>query len=174
MKSGCQEKIHREIPVLESLSTVKCVQAVRLATLLKRHPRTGVSETAVRRFSTKQVFLNNSQNLREAFLKIPFLTKHLHWLLLTVSRFQPAALLKKRLGQKCLFVNFEKFFRSPLLYTTSGKLLISFTSCRISTTTYSKQVFHMCFQAFYTRRSSYSKAFMYSKSLQIICEEVNL
>ena len=32
-------KIHREIPVLESLSnTVKCFQAVRLATLLKRDP----------------------------------------------------------------------------------------------------------------------------------------
>ena len=43
-------KIHREIPVVESLSnSVKCVQAVRFATLLKRDPRTGVSEPAVRR-----------------------------------------------------------------------------------------------------------------------------
>ena len=87
------------------------------------------------------------------------------------SRFPPTALLKKRLGERCLSVNFvkflwtsfvrrppddcflclsvsfEKFFRSPLLQSTSGKLLVSFTSCRISITTYSKQVFHMCFSS---------------------------
>ena len=46
-------KIHREIPVLESLSnTVKCFQAVRLATLLRRDPGTGASEPAVCRSST--------------------------------------------------------------------------------------------------------------------------
>ena len=33
--------------------TVKCVQAVRLATLLKRDPSTGFSEPAIRRSSTK-------------------------------------------------------------------------------------------------------------------------
>ena len=53
VKNGCKEKIHREITVLESLSTVKCVQVVRLATLLKWNPRSGVSETAVCRFSAK-------------------------------------------------------------------------------------------------------------------------
>ena len=59
-------KIHREIPVLESLSnTVKCLQAVRLSTLLKRDPRTGVSELVVNRSSIKQVFLNNAQNSLE-------------------------------------------------------------------------------------------------------------
>ena len=42
-------KIHREIPVLQSLSnTVKDLQAARLATLLKRDPRTGVSEPVVK------------------------------------------------------------------------------------------------------------------------------
>ena len=46
-------------------NTVKCAQAVKLATLLKKDPRTGVSEPAVRRSSTKKVFLNNSQNSRE-------------------------------------------------------------------------------------------------------------
>ena len=47
-------KIYREIPVLESLSnTVKPVQVVRFASLLKRDPRTGVSKTAVRISSTK-------------------------------------------------------------------------------------------------------------------------
>ena len=38
-------KIHREIPVLQSLSnTVKSIEAVRLATFLKRDPRTGVKD----------------------------------------------------------------------------------------------------------------------------------
>ena len=47
-------KIHREAPVLGCLSNIaKCVQAVRLATLLKRHPHTGVSETAIFRSSAK-------------------------------------------------------------------------------------------------------------------------
>ena len=36
-----------------------------------------------------------------------------------------------------LSVNFEKFFRILLLYSPSGKLLVSCTSCRISTTRYS-------------------------------------
>ena len=47
-------KIHREIPVLESLSnTAKCLYAVWPATLLKKNPRTGVSEPAVHRSFTK-------------------------------------------------------------------------------------------------------------------------
>ena len=49
-----------EIPVLESLSnTVKSLQAARLTTLLKRNPRTGVSEpiTAQKmKFSVKDFF----------------------------------------------------------------------------------------------------------------------
>ena len=47
-------KIHREIPLLESLSiTVKCFQAVTLATRLKRDPRTSFSEPAICRSSTR-------------------------------------------------------------------------------------------------------------------------
>ena len=38
-----------------------------------------------------------------------------------------------------------------------------------------KNYFKSAFQAFYTRtRSNHSKAFIYLKSLKIICEEVNL
>ena len=45
---------HRTPPVAASVSnTVQCVQVVRLATLLKRDPSTGVSEPAIRRSSTK-------------------------------------------------------------------------------------------------------------------------
>ena len=45
---------YRTPPLAASASnTVKCVQALKLATLLKRDPRIGVSEPAVRRSSTK-------------------------------------------------------------------------------------------------------------------------
>ena len=82
-----------------------------------------------------------------AFLRTPFLTEHFQWLLLTVSGFQPATLLKKRLRQRCFSVNFAKFltffnrtppddcfllFRSSVLQSTSGKPLISYTSSTIS------------------------------------------
>ena len=71
----------------------------------------------------------------------------------------------------CLSVNLEKFSRSPLLYITSEKLLISCTSCRISTTRYNKKYFTSSFQTFYTKtRRSYSKAFFYVEPLKIICE----
>ena len=54
-------KIHKEIPMLQSFpDNIKELQAVRFATLLKRHPHSGVSEPAVCRSSTKQVFLHNS------------------------------------------------------------------------------------------------------------------
>ena len=127
------------------------------------------------------------------FLRTPCFTEQFQWLLQTVLGFQSVSLLKRRLRQRCFSVNFgkflrisldcflcltvkfEKFFRTPLLYSTSGKLLILCTSCRISTTRYNKNYFTGAFQAFYTRtRSSHSKAFIYLKSLKIICEEVNL
>ena len=101
----------------------------------------------------------------------PCFTEHLQWLLLTVSGFQPATLLKKRLRQRCFSVNFAKFFRisfdrtppddcflslsvnferffiTPLLKSTSGKLVISCTICRISFTRQSKKLFHRCFSS---------------------------
>ena len=88
---------------------------------------------------------------------------HLQRLLLTVSGFQPATLFKKRLRQRCismnfvkfwrksfdrlslgdhflcLAVNFEKSFRTPYLKSTYGKLLTSCTSSRISTTNHQIQ-----------------------------------
>ena len=103
--------------------------------------------------------------------KTTFFAKHFQWLLLTVLGFQPVTSLKNRLRQSrfsvnfaqflrlsfdrmptddcllCLSVNFEKFFRIPLLYVTSEKLLISCTSCRISTSRYSKKLFHRCFSS---------------------------
>ena len=64
----------------------------------------------------------------------------------------------------CLSVNLE-FFRTLFLQSTSGKLLF-----HVSQDTVTRS-----FQVFYTRtRSSHSKAFIYLKSLKIVCEEVNL
>ena len=59
-------KILREMAVVESLSnTVKNFQPVRLTTLLKRDPGTGVLEQVICRSSANWEFLNNSQNSKE-------------------------------------------------------------------------------------------------------------
>ena len=104
------------------------------------------------------------------FLRTRF-TEHLQWLFLTVSGFQPVTSLKKRFLQRCfsvnfakflqtffdrtppddyflsLSVNFKKFFRTSLLQSTSQKLLISCTSCRILTSRYSEKLFHWSFSS---------------------------
>ena len=63
--------------MLESLSyNVTGLQAVRLATLLKRDPATSVSEPAFSICSTKSVLLKNSQNSQEnTCVKVSFLIK---------------------------------------------------------------------------------------------------
>ena len=127
---------------------------------------TGVSLWILRSFSEH---LSYRIALSDCFW--PYFTDHLQWLLLTVSGFQPATLSKKRFRQRCfsvnfakflrtsfdrtppddcfssLSVNFQKFFGTPLLYSTSVKLLISWTSCRISTSRYSEKLFHRCFSS---------------------------
>ena len=151
------------------------------------------------------MFLNNSQNPQGntyagvTFWRTPYFTEHLQWLLLKVSGFQPATLLKKRLRQECFSVNFAKFLRTSFLLTKHHRMtasciylwILSFSehffhtappetaiSCpgrRISTTRYSKKLFHRSFQAFYTRtRSNHSKEFIDLKSLKTVCDEVYL
>ena len=44
--------------------------------------------------------------------KNTFFTEHLQWLFLTVSGFQPEALLKKELQQRRFYLNFSKFLRT--------------------------------------------------------------
>ena len=133
-------------------------------------------------------------------LRTPCFTEHPQWLLLTFSGFRPTTLLKNDVSDKCfsvnfanvlrasfyrtpqddcflcLSVNFEKFFRTLLLQSTSWKPLTSCTCCRISTTIYRKKNYLTdAFQASCTgMRSSHLKAFIYFKSLKIICEEANL
>ena len=131
------------------------------------------------------------------FLRTPYFTEHLQWLLSIVSGFQPATLLKKRFRQKCFSVNFAKFLRTSFDRTPPHDcffylwILKSFSehlfyraplrNClfHVQVTEFQpadtvKNYFTATFQAFYTRtRSTHSKAFSYLKSLKIICEEVN-
>ena len=118
----------------------------------------------------EKVFLKISQNLQESTCaRALYFTGHFQWLLLRVSGFQPATLLKNRFRQRCfsvnfakslrtsferttpddcflrLAVNFQKFFRTTLIQSTSEKLLIPCTSCRISTSRYSEKLFHRFF-----------------------------
>ena len=145
--------------MLES-SLIK-LKVPRTATLLKRDSNTGF-------------FL---WNLR-IFLRTPCLTEHLQWLLLPVSGFEPASLLKKRLQQKWFSVNFAKFLRTSFLLTekndwmTGWLLLVSiceiwevfqntfFIKYRWETAYFMYKLHisnHYCFitgafQAFYTRQ----------------------
>ena len=68
----------------------------------------------------------------------------------------------------CLSVNFEKFFRTPLLKSTSTKLLTSCTSCKIATSGYSKKLFHSCFSSILFKNEKYSfEVYLYLKSLKL-------
>ena len=67
-------------------------------------------------------------------------------------RFSACNFIKKETPEKMFFYEFAKFLRTSFLLT-----------------------FHSPFQAFYTRtRRSHLKAFIYFKSLNIVCEVVNL
>ena len=106
---------------------------------------------------------------------------------------------KKRLCQRCFWKNFANFIRKSFLLTehlgvpascvylwilvsfkTSYRerlreTAISWTSCRILLTRYSKNYFTCAFQAFYTKtRRSHSKSFIYLKSSKTVSEYVIL
>ena len=51
------------------------------------------------------------------FLRAPFLAEHFQWLLLAVSGFQPAALLKRGLQQRRFSVRFAKLLRTSFYRT---------------------------------------------------------
>ena len=86
--------------------------------------------------------------------------------------------LKKRFRQICFSVNFSKFFRTSFdrtpLDDCSLSLSVNFEKC------FTKKLLisiflSLFFQAFFTRtRSGHSKAFIYLKSLKIICKKVTL
>ena len=68
-------------------------------------------------YSKTPILCRGSMKHRCAFLRTTFFTKHLQWLLLTVSGFQPAALLKKGLQQRRFSVRFAKFLRTSFYKT---------------------------------------------------------
>ena len=70
---------------MSEFSSIK-LQALRTATLLKRASNTGF-------FPVKFA----------KFLRAPFFAEHLHWMLLTVSGFQPATLLSKKTLARMFF-----------------------------------------------------------------------
>ena len=75
----------------------------------------------------------------------------------------------------CLFVNFETFFRTLLLKSTSAKRLFYVQVSEFEPPDTVKSYFTGAFRAFCTRsRSSHSKAFIYLKSQKTVCEGVNV
>ena len=75
----------------------------------------------------------------------------------------------------CLSVNLETFFRTLLLYSTTGKRLFYIQVAEFQPPDTVKNYFTGAFQAFYTRsRSIHSKAFIYLKSQKTVCKGVNL
>ena len=111
--------------------TIKELEAVRLATLLKRHPRSSVSEPAVCRSSTKQVFLNNSQNSQEKGLCWSYFFKNtLFYRTSPVAApesfsFPVCDFIIKETTQKCFYVNFAKFLRTTFLLTEHLRMTAS-------------------------------------------------
>ena len=74
-------------------------------------------ETVVRRSSVKKVFLEISLNSQEnSCARVFFFNK--------VAGLRPVTLLRKRLWQRCLPVNFARFLRTPFSQNTSGRLLL--------------------------------------------------
>ena len=62
-----------------------------------------------------------------AFLVTSFLTEHFQWLRLTVSGFQPAALLKKGLLQRRFSARFAKFLKTSFYRTPPDDCFLCLT-----------------------------------------------
>ena len=119
--------------MLKSLpDTIKELQAVRLATLLKRHPHSGQKQPP-EVFRKKNVFLEILQNSqKDICARVSFLI---------IYRRPPATLLKKRLLHRCFPVNFPKFLRTSFSQNTSGRLLLPGVSKPAVSRSSTKQVF---------------------------------
>ena len=143
--------------MLQSLSnTVKGLQSVMFATLLKRDPRTGVSEKAISRCSSKQVLLNNSQNSQEStyvgvsfyikfrsghsqmFFKKKFFKKLENFyreacvsesFLIKLQAPTTAALLKKDSNTAFFSLKFAKLLRIPCFTNISSSESFRYPAC---------------------------------------------
>ena len=106
-----------------TLFSLIMLQPLRTATLLKRDSSTSFFCEFCELFKTACFVLRMYQRLvvkhQCAFLRTAFFTEPLQWMLLTVSGFQPAALLKNGLQQTRFSVNFAKFLRTSFYRTPS-------------------------------------------------------
>ena len=151
------------------------LQALRTATLLKRDVEPQVfsrefSELFKSTYFVEDLWTAGSETQVLLYKNI-FFKEHLQWLLLTVlgSSLQLYSLKEtQRISwQRCLFVNFAKFSRissdrthsddcicafwevfqiTPFIGHLWEKLLISCTSCRISTTRYNMNISQLLFK----------------------------
>ena len=105
---------------------------IYLVSLLKRDSNTGlllwillIIQKHV--FCVEDLWMAGSETPVSLFKK-PFFKDHLQWLLLTVSGYQPAPLLKEGLQKRRFSVIFAKFLRISFCRTSfSGWLLLVFT-----------------------------------------------
>ena len=108
-------KFRRKAHVLQS-PLIKLL-VLRTANLLKRDSNTGFFTVNFKDYLSTSILQRIYERLvlkhQCTYLKAPYLTEHLQWVLLTVSDFQPATSLKRRLRQRCFFVNFAKNIREP-------------------------------------------------------------
>ena len=109
-------------------SSLTKLQALRTATLVKGDSNTGfllwILWIAQKHpFCVDDVWTAGSETPVRLF-KNTFLTENLQWQLLTVSGFQPAALLKKELQQRRCSVRFAKNFRTSFYRTPPDDCLL--------------------------------------------------
>ena len=80
-----------------------------------------------------------------------------------------------RMTASCVYLLILRSFSDHLFYKAPlGNCLFHFQVAEFQPSHAVKKFFKSAFQVFYSRKSSYSKAFIYLKSLKINCEEVNL
>ena len=119
--------------MLQALSnTIKEFQVVRLATLLKRNPLSGVSEPAVRSSSTKEVFLNNSQNSQENTMLELLFKNTLFYRTSPVAApesfsFPACNFIIKETMAKMFFCEFCKIFKDIFFLTEHLRMTASWT-----------------------------------------------
>ena len=93
------------------------MQALRTATLFKKGSNTSILLWILWIVQKPLFCVEDVWTAGCAILWRPFLTEHFQWLLLRVSGFQPAALLKKGSQQRRFSVTFAKFLRTSFYRT---------------------------------------------------------
>ena len=130
-------KITEKLPVLESLSNnVTGLHFVRLVTLLKFQNLPFADVYKIHK-------IRRQAPVFESIFKYSF---RFLCFAKNVLKFLRTLFWQSKMDD-CLHVNFEKFFRISFFWDTSGRRLISCTSCIISTSMYNKILFHGCFSS---------------------------